>query len=126
MSTRHPINPINRDSIAEHEGEEVLTGHAVRVGKLLLAAKDILHFLLLHGRLLEEALVQDILVGTGATLEPVDAEGMSRRRVCSRDREGIAAIGTDYSNETALVIRNGEIWMWVNQQVNGILNLVFS
>ena len=51
-----------------------LTSHAIRVRKLLLAAKDVLYLLLLHGCFLGPPAFQDVLIRTCTAFESVDAQ----------------------------------------------------
>jgi hypothetical protein len=55
---------------------QALTGHAVSIRKLFLAAKDVFHLLLFHGGLLLSTVLQQMLIGTCPALESVDAEGI--------------------------------------------------
>lgn len=72
-----------------------LTGHAISVLPLVLAAKRLFDLLLLHIRLIEPLLFQWPFVGTAAALHAVDTHGKGIGRFRARDRQRIAAVGAD-------------------------------
>lgn len=79
----------------ERRWREELTADTISIGKLLLATKDIVHFLLLHIFLLEIVPFQRSFVGADAAFKTVHTRGESCARFRFGNGERITAIGTD-------------------------------
>lgn len=85
-----------------------LRGHAVGVGKLLLASKDVLHLLLLHRGLFEVALFEVVLVWTGPAFEAIHPQRVSGSRLSAGNRQRIAAIGAERQRHVEWISRKLE------------------